>query len=386
MQPSSCQWRYAPPMGALSPKLMQRIGRLLPVVAASGLLLAGCQSNPSDGQRVPRVQTQVVGLASFRNTVETVSTLESASEVQLAAQASGRILQLLVSQGDRVQRGQLLLVLDQAQLRAEVASLRGQMQTTKLNYERFNYLVKQGAASSLQRDEYRQAYLAAREALAARQADLAFKALRSPISGTVADLQVKAGDVIQAGAPLTKVIGESRLLARIDVPAIYATQLRPGLRVELIDPIRKVPLETGVVDSVDPGVAVASQSVLVKAAFANPNGLLRNGLRVRTKLILGTQESLAVPFTAVSQLAGQSFVYVLGSRADLERRPGRADLQLVRQQPPKTKFAIQTPVQLGPLQGNRYPVIRGLQPGQRVIASGLLNLRHGAPVKTSRIH
>jgi multidrug efflux pump subunit AcrA (membrane-fusion protein) len=130
--------------------------------------------------------------------------------------------------------------------------------------------------------------------LAARQADLEFKALRSPIAGTLADLQVKAGDVIQAGSPLTKVIGESELLARIDVPAIYAPQLRPGLTVQLIDPIRKTPLETGVVDSVDPGVIVASQSVLVKAAFANPKGLLRNGLRVRTKLILGTEEALAV--------------------------------------------------------------------------------------------
>ncbi len=373
-------------MGALSPKLMKRIAPLLPAAVASGLLLAGCQSNSPKAQRLPRVQSQLVGMAPFRNSVETVSTLEAGSVVQLAAQASGRILQLLVGQGDRVQRGQLLLVLDQAQLRAEVASLRAQMQTNKLNYERFNSLVNQGAASSLQRDEYRQAYVAAREALAARQADLAFKALRSPIAGTVADLQVKAGDVIQAGSPLTKVIGESRLLARIDVPAIYAGQLRPGLAVELIDPIRNTPLESGVVDSVDPGVTVASQSVLVKAAFANPQGLLRNGLRVRTKLILGTQEVLAVPFTAVSQLAGQSFVYVVGSRADLERRPGRADLQAVRQLPANTTFAIQTPVQLGPLQGNQYPVFRGLQPGQRVIATGLLNLRHGAPVKTGRIN
>jgi hypothetical protein len=63
-----------------------------------------------------------------------------------------------------------------------------------------------------------------------------------------------------------------------------------------------------------------------------------------------------------------------------------ADLQAVRQQPANTQFAVQTPVQLGPLLGNRYPVIRGLQPGQRVIATGLLNLRHGAPVKTAHIN
>lgn len=350
------------------------------------VVLAGCQTSQGDGKRMPQVQTQVVAPARFSDSIETISTLESAQEVQLAAQANGRIEQLLVSQGDRVRQGQMLLVLDQAQLRAEVASLRGQMQTSQLSYARFNSLVQQGAASALQRDEYRQAYIAAREALAAKQADLAFKVLRAPIAGRVTDLRVKAGDVIQAGAPLTKLIGNSRLLARIDVPAVDANLLRPGLKVELIDPTGQTPLEQGVVDSVDPGVNVASQSVLVKAGFANGSGNLRNGLRVRTRLILGTHEALAVPFTAVSQLAGQSFVYVLGSRADLERRPGRANLAELRSLPPQTQFAIQTPVQLGPLQGSRYPVIKGVQAGQRVIATGMLNLRHGIPVKTASSH
>jgi multidrug efflux pump subunit AcrA (membrane-fusion protein) len=85
----------------------------------------------------------------------------------------------------------------------------------------------------------------------------------------------------------------------------------------------------------------------------------------------------------VSQLAGQSFVYVVGRLRDLEQRPGRANLADARRLPPGTQFAIQTPVQLGPLQGDRYPVIAGVQAGQRVIVSGLLNLRHGAPVKTA---
>ena len=355
----------------------------LQVALLPALLLAGCQGGPQTAQRLPRVQSQEVAPARFTDSIDTVSTLESAQVVQLAAQVSGRILQLLVRQGDPVRQGQVLLVLDQAQLRAEVASLRGQMQTSKLNYERFNYLVKQGAASSLQRDEYRQAFIAARETLAARQADLAFKVLRAPIAGRVTDLKVKAGDVIQAGNPITTLIGNSALLARIDVPATVADRVKPGLPVQLLDPISLTPLDAGVVDSVDPGVNVASQSVLVKAGFTKTNANLRNGLRVRTRLIFGSHQALAVPFTAVSQLAGQSFVYVVGRLRDLEQRPGRANLADARQLPPGTQFAIQTPVQLGPLQGDRYPVIAGVQAGQRVIVSGLLNLRHGAPVKTA---
>ncbi|WP_094561091.1 efflux RND transporter periplasmic adaptor subunit [Synechococcus sp. 8F6] len=352
----------------------------LSTAVAAGLLL-GCRQEPESARRLPLVQSQLIEPAAFQASFDTVSTLEAAAEVNLAAQAGGRIQQLLVRQGDSVRQGQLLLVLDQTQLRAEVASLRAQMQTNQLNYQRYQELARQGAASALQRDEFRQAYVAAREALVARQADLAFKDLRAPISGIVADLRVKQGDVIQPGVPLTRLIRNDRLLARIDVPAVYAGQVRTGQRVLLLDPASSQPLAEGQVSSVDPGVTASTQTLLVKAAFANPRRNLRNGQRSRTRLVLDRREELALPFTAVTQLAGQSFVYMVGSLADLERQPGKAPMAELRKLPPGTSFALQTPVQLGDLQDNRYPVRRGLQPGDRVITAGLLNLRHGAPVQ-----
>jgi len=344
-------------------------------------LLVGCGSQDGATPRLPQVQSQRIGTAPFQTSFDTLSTLEAAAEVNLAAQAGGRIQQLLVRQGDVVRQGQLLLVLDQAQLRADVASLRAQMQTSRLNYARYQELARQGAASVLQRDEFRQAYIAAREALVAREADLAFKDLRAPIAGTVADLRVKQGDVIQPATELTRLISNDRLLARIDVPAAYADRVRLGQRVLLLDPARSEPLAQGQLSSVDPEVSAPTQTLLVKAAFANPHGRLRNGQRSRTRLVLDQREQLAVPFAAVTQLAGQSFVYVVGSLAQLERQPGKAPLAELRKQPPGTVFALQTPVQLGELQGTLYPVQRGLQPGDRVITAGLLNLRHGSPVR-----
>ncbi|MBD2424296.1 efflux RND transporter periplasmic adaptor subunit [Cyanobium sp. FACHB-13342] len=368
-------------MAALQGSRRLALATALMAALMPAALVLGCGPAKEPPRRLPVVQTQPIEPAGFQAGFDTVSTLEAEEEVDLAAQAGGRIQRLLVRQGDRVRQGQLLLVLDQTQLRAEVASLRAQMQTNRLNYQRYQDLARQGAASALQRDEFRQAYIAAREALVAREADLAFKDLRAPITGTVADLRVKQGDVIEAGVPLTRLIRNDRLLARIDVPAVYAGRVRPGQRVLLLDASRAQPLAEGQVSSVDPGVAAATQTLLVKAAFANPRGSLRNGQRSRTRLVLDRREELAVPFTAVTQLAGQSFVYVVGSLADLERRPGQAALAELRQLPAGTRFALQTPVQLGDLQGNRYPVRRGLVAGDLVITAGLLNLRHGAPVQ-----
>lgn len=354
---------------------MHRLASLL----LPALLLVACGSKPPE-RPTARVVAEVIAETPFSDGVDTISTLEAAATVQLAAQAGGRVQRLLVQQGERVRRGQLLLVLDQTQQRAEVASLQAQMQTSKLNFERYGALVRQGAASAIDRDQYRQTYIAAREALVARRADLGFKELRAPIDGTLGDLRLKPGDVVQAGSPIGTLLRNDRLLARIDLPANLADRLRPGQRVQLFDAAGGE-LARGAVLSADPGVNTDSQVLLVKAAFANANGRLRAGMRARTRLVFEQGLQASVPFTAVTSLAGQAFVYRIGSLASLERQPGKAPLAALRQLPASSRFALQTPVRLGPLQGTRYPLLGGLARGEAVITSGVLNLRHGQPVR-----
>lgn len=143
--------------------------------------------------------------------------------------------------------------------------------------------MKQGAASAIQRDQFRQDYISSRMNLVARKADLGFRDLRAPISGTVGDVQAKVGDVIAAGAPFTKIIRNDELVARVDVPAVFSERLRVGQPVILMDPATNSPMARSVVRSLDPAVVAGTQSLLAKAEFANPTGVLRNGLRTRTR-------------------------------------------------------------------------------------------------------
>ncbi len=156
---------------------------------------------------------------AFPEAINTISSLEAPDEVNLAAQAGGRIESLRMRQGDQVQQGQLLVVLDQTQLREELRALESQRQESRLNLERFEFLVKQGAASAIQRDALSQNFIAADAAVRAKQADLAFKDLRAPIAGVVSDVKVNPGDVISAGTPFTTIQRVGRLLARVQVPA-----------------------------------------------------------------------------------------------------------------------------------------------------------------------
>ncbi len=343
------------------------------------LLLCACGKAKPPYSSIPVSQIPV-STAEFTDDIDTVSTLEAIEEVHLAAQASGRIIELKIDQGDEVQPGQMLVVLDQAQIRAELADFKAQEQKNKLNWQRYEFLVPQGAASALDRDEYKAQYIASREKVKATEATLAYSNLRSPISGIVADVDVKVGDVIRSGDPFTKLIRNNGLLARVEVPATFSDRIKIGLPVFLSKAGSADVIATGEINSVDPTVQTATQGLLVKAAFANGNGSLRNGQRLRTRVQLAAREELSVPFAAVTQTSGQSFVYRVGSFQELEALPGNSSLEKLRRLPPATRFALQTPVTLGKLQDQRYSVIKGLKLGQQVITTNLLNLRHGMPI------
>ena len=351
-------------------------------LALAGVLancLIAC-SRPPEQQPPLRVRVEPVQKRPFAATLDTVSTLEASDEVDLASQAGGRVLRLLVRSGQPVRAGQLLLVLDQTQLRADVAALQARAERDRVNNDRFQQLVLQGAATALQRDEYKAAAIASREELRARMADLAYKDVRAPIDGVMGDLTIKAGDVLQAGTPFSRIIRNQRLQARIDIPANQAERVRPGQRVELRRSGASQAVATGRLVSLDPGISPNSQTLLAKAPIDNPSGQLRNGQRLRTRVVLAEALRPAVPFSAVSRQSGQSFVFVQGTLADLRRDPGQAPLGRLRQLPASTTVALQRPVRLGPLQGSDYPVLAGLEPGDRVIRTSSPGLRHGLPV------
>ena len=353
---------------------------VVPVVPLLPWLLTACVGSPQAVAPPLAVDTTPVTAAPFRDEVATISTMDALQAVQLAAQAGGRIEELRIRQGDRVRAGQLLVVLDQAQLQAQRTELIAKKAKDRLNLQRFQFLAQMGAASEIQRDELRQTYISTSAELKALEADLSYRDLRSPIAGVIGDITVKVGDVIRAGDPFTSVIRNGRLNARIDVPASFRRRLRPGQRVIVEDPGTEAVLGRGVIDSIDPSVNAGNQVLLVKAGFDNRGGALRDGLRVRTRVVLDQRESLSVPVTSVTQSSGQSYVFRLGTLEQLRREPGQLQPAQLAALPAGSRVALQTRVELGPIQNGRYPVLRGLREGDLVITSQLLTLRHGMAV------
>ncbi|MDA0258457.1 MAG: efflux RND transporter periplasmic adaptor subunit [Cyanobacteria bacterium] len=365
---------------------MRHPQRLLLSLAAL-ITISACKGEEPAQPPPPKVQAATATQAEFTEGVDTVSTLEATNRVELAAQASGRILELKIRQGDLVQPGQLLMVLDQAQQQARLAEDKAKAETAKSNFDRYTYLAQTGAASQQELDRYRTQYIAAVEKVKSTEATLSYNNLRSPSSGMVADVTVKVGDVIQQGTPFTSLVQNDRLEARVEVPAVFLNRLALGQPVLLSAPGSDTVINTGKVDAINPQINPKTQGLLVKAVFDNPDGKLLNGQRLRTRVLTKAKQELSVPFAAVTQTSGQSFVFRLGSFEELKANPGKAEIDKLSKAmeagklPTSTQFAIQTPVKLGELENDLFPITEGLKPNAKVATTNLLNLKHGMPVQ-----
>ncbi|WP_038556836.1 efflux RND transporter periplasmic adaptor subunit [Synechococcus sp. KORDI-52] len=365
---------------------MRHPQRLLLTLAAL-ITVSSCKGEATKQPPPPKVQAVSTQMADFTEGVDTVSTLEASNLVELAAQSGGRILELKIRQGDEVEAGQLLVVLDQEQQRALLAEDKAKADTAKVNYERYQYLAQTGAASQKELDFYRTQFIAAQEKVKSTEATLSYNNLIAPSAGMVADVTVKVGDVIQQGQVFTSLVQNNELEARVEVPAVFSSRLSLGQPVLLSAPGSYELIATGSVGSIDPRVNKQTQGLLVKAVFPNEDGKLRDGQRLRTRVQIKAQEELAVPFAAVTQTSGQSFVFRLGTFDELKQNPGKADVEKLEKGikagklPADAMFALQTPVTVGELENQLYPITKGLEANQMVVTTNLLNLKHGMPVQ-----
>ena len=366
--------------------------RAVPALSFVALLLVACGSKPQARQPLA-VQTETIGEASFSPSIEVISQLSSTTDVALKPEVDGRVVKILVTQGQRVKAGQPILVLDNVQQSAALDASKAEARKDIFNAERYIFLNEQGAVSTKDRDFYVTRAIQSRDQARAKAADLGYKYVTAPISGEIGDLDtVKLGDYVRQGQAITGIVDNRDLWTLMDVPATQASRVRLGQPVELKSQGNPPVINIGKVVFISPYYGVSGNqsspnTVLVKAAFPNLTGKLKTGQYVRNRIITGNSRQLSVPVQAVMMQAQQPFVYrvfrlnqVLAKIRASTQIPA-AQKQKLEALPPETPIVVQMPVKLGTLEGNRYPLLSGLAAGDQVVVSNTALLRTGMPVK-----
>ena len=325
------------------------------------------------GQALP-VQVAPVTLTPVPNTDSYVSTIKSRRSASLQPQVDGNLTRILVHSGQQVKAGQLLMQIDPLKQLATVQQQQGSELQAKAAYEynqaevqRQKQLYEAGVVSRQVYDQAVQAYGTSNGAYNASTAQtntqrqqLAYYQIRAPFAGVIGDIPVHLGDYVSPTTLLTTLDEQGEIEAYIYIPTERATLVRTGLPVEMLDSAGNT-LEKTTISFVSPQVDNGLQSILAKATVPNKSRL-RNQQIVNARITWNTKPAPVVPVLAVTRIGGQAFVFVAQKRGN-------------------GYMAHQVAVNLGEPVGNNYPVLGGLNSGDRVIVSGLQLLQEGAPVQ-----
>jgi len=257
----------------------------------------------------------VVKATEIRTGPAISGTLAPEEEATLRSELSGAVVQTYVDQGQRVNKGQDLVRIDDTALRDAVLSARSGVASAQSNYEnaernlqRSETLLKAGAIADRDAEQARtsaklaQSQLAdARARLTNAETQLAKANVKAPFAGVVSARPVNAGDVVSPGTALVTVVNPATMRLEASVPAEDLTSVRLGLPVDFT--VNGYPGRhfTGRITRVNPVADPATRQVRIIASIPNAGGTLVGGLFADGRVSSETRTAPSVPISAVDE-------------------------------------------------------------------------------------
>jgi membrane fusion protein (multidrug efflux system) len=289
--------------------------------------------------------------------LEALGTARANESVDISSKTSNIVTAVRFRDGERVRQGQVLVQLDDATARADVAAAQATLTESETQYERARELLSTQAVSKSQFDQLEATLKANRARLQAAQARLEDTVIRAPFSGRVGLRRVSVGTLISPGDVITTLDDTSVIKLDFSVPENFVATVREGLGVRATAPAYPGRSFAGQVASIDSRVDINTRSVTVRALLANEDGALKSGMFLNVSLAKDDREAIVIPEEALTPEAEKQFVFVVAD--------GRAQRREVR---------------IGGRRPGSVEIISGLEPGDDVVVEGTQKIRDGSPV------
>jgi membrane fusion protein, multidrug efflux system len=335
----------------------------LALLVVPRLISTGNSEPPPGGGGPPQaisVEVHVAEAESVLDVVRTTGTLRANEEVELVSEASGRIVRVLFEEGSVVAEGQLLVKINDADLRAQRQSIAQRLQLAETGEARRAQLLQIGGVSQEEFDQIRNEVGVLRAEMQRIDAQIDRTELRAPFRGTIGLRAVSPGGYLSPQSPVATLRQTDPIKLDFDVPERYAGRIGVGdrvtFRVEGSEGTR-----AAVVYALEPGIASETRTLRARALGRNADGTLRPGGFAQVELILSeVPDAVMVPTTALLPSAERTLVYVV--------REG---------------VAKPVPVTTGLRTADRIQIVSGVAPGDSVVSGGLQMIRPGAAVRPS---
>ncbi len=315
------------------------------------------------------------------------ATIRGRQDIEVYPQVGGTLQRLLVTEGQKVKKGQTMFIIDQvpyqAALNTAEAALKAaqaQEATAELNYNSRKQLFDQQVISDFDLQTAHNSLLSARAAVAQAKAQvvnsrnsLSYTVVKSPADGVVGTLPYRQGALVSSAMPqpLTTVSDNNEMYVYFSVNEAQflgmvrqyesvekAIEAMPELSLQLVDGSEyelkgKVESASGVVDR-------STGSVQLRAAFSNPNHILHSGSTGNIIMPVEYKDVMTVPTTAIVQTQDKFKLYSVD-------KEGIAHSKIVEVMPQSN--------------GLEFIVSSGINVGEEIVAEGASMVKEDQKVK-----
>jgi membrane fusion protein (multidrug efflux system) len=305
------------------------------------------------------VETAPAKAGPIQRRLTAVGSLRSNESVVVRPEIAGRIAEFKFDEGQRVKKGDPLVLLDDTVWRAAVEQAQAALWLAQSNYARAVDLLNRKAGTTKARDEAMAELRADQASLELAKARLDKTVLKAPFDGVVGLRKASVGDFIDVGKDIVNLEQIDPLKVDFRVAEVYVGAVKPGQNLQLgVDAFAGDRFD-GEVYAIDPLIDESGRSILLRARLPNQDGRLRPGMFARISLVLNEREdAIQVPEQALVPQGQDQFVFKVVD--------GKAAF---------------TKVKVGIRRDGMAEIVEGLSPGDQVVTAGQLKIRDGAPVK-----
>ncbi len=279
--------------------------------------------------------------------------------LELKSEANGKITHINFKEGNRVQQGELLVQINDEEIRAQIEKQRYMQKLNKDNEYRQRQLLKKEAISQEEYDNSLNRLNTTISDIRLLEAQLQKTRVYAPFDGIIGLRYVSKGAYISPATTIATLYNNSPAKIEFAVPSRYSSQIEAGKKIRFTIENDTSRIFEGAVYAVEPRINEETRTLKLRALADNSKGALLPGQFVKVDLILNSKSNaLLIPTQAV--IPGQS-----GQKVFIANK-GKAK-----------EVAIQT----GTRTNLKIEVLSGLHQGDTVIITGILQLRNELPIK-----
>lgn len=286
------------------------IAAVVSLVACGGK--SGDKAATTTKKEAEKVKVLTLESERIAKTLELSSTLEGYETMNIAPSITGHIEHIYVEVGSRVQKGTMLVRMDQTQLN----TTRINLASTKTELDRVTALKASGNISQQVYDQTKAGYDQLVETERFQNENTFVKA---QFAGVISAKNFEDGEMY-TGAPILTLTQINRLKAIINIPETYFPKVKQGMKVEVESDIYPGEVFPATIEIVYPTVDPQSHTFQAKLNIPNNSEKIRPGMYVRTHLAVGEVDAIVVPYQSVLKLTGSNDRYVFMNDNGTARR------------------------------------------------------------------